>query len=110
MLVTEIERAQIFMNKSIYLGLAKLISKIVLYDFWYNHLQPKYEEKAKLCYMDTDSYIIYIKVEDIYLDFAALRRKTYSYLRHDNNENKNGKGTKKCILNKNLNFRIINIV
>ena len=66
-----------FMNKSIYLGPTTLISKIVLYDFWYDYLQPRYKEKAKWCYMDADSYLIYIKTEDIYLDFTALRPKTY---------------------------------
>ena len=33
-------------------------------------MKPKYEEKGKLCYMDTDSLIVYIKSEDIYLDIA----------------------------------------
>ena len=47
------------------------ISKIVKYEFWYNCVQPNYEKrKAKLCYMDTDSFIVYIKTEDIYLDIA----------------------------------------
>ena len=54
------------MNELIYLGLTILeISKIILYDFWYGYVQLKYEEKAKLCYMDDDSYIVYIKTEDI---------------------------------------------
>ena len=32
-----------------------------MYEFWYDYVKPKYNEKAKLCYMDTDSFILYIK-------------------------------------------------
>ena len=46
------------MNKLVYLGLPILqLSKILMYEFWYNYVKPKYDEKAKLCYMDTDSFI-----------------------------------------------------
>ena len=41
-----------------------------MYQFWYEYIKPKYQEKAKLCYMDTDSVIIYIKIEDFYEDIA----------------------------------------
>ena len=41
-----------------------------MYEFWYDYVKPKDGEKAKLCYMDTDSFIVYIKTEDIYLDIA----------------------------------------
>ena len=36
-----------------------------MYDFWYNYVKPKYGEKAKLCFMDTDSFIIYVKIDNI---------------------------------------------
>ena len=50
------------MNRAVYLGLSiEKLSKIVMYELWYNYVKPKYEEKAKLCYMDTDSFILYIK-------------------------------------------------
>ena len=42
------------------------LSKIVMYEIWYDYIKLKYREKAKLCYMDTDSFIAYIKTEDIY--------------------------------------------
>ena len=49
------------MNKPIYLGLAILdISKIAMYDFWYNYIKPKYSEKAKLYYMDVDKVITHM--------------------------------------------------
>ena len=46
------------MNKSVYLGLSILqLSKKVMYEFWYDYAKLKYDEKAKLCYMGTDSFI-----------------------------------------------------
>ena len=56
-------------SKKIYLGLSILqISKIVLYEIWYDYMKPKYGEKTKLCYMDTDNFIVYVKAEDIAKD------------------------------------------
>ena len=50
------------MNKAAYLGLPILeLSKTAMYEFWYDLLKPKYGEKAKLCYMDTENFIVYIK-------------------------------------------------
>ena len=50
------------MNKPIYLGLSILeISKILMYEFWYDYMEPKYANNVKLCYTDTDSFIINIK-------------------------------------------------
>ena len=37
---------------------------------WYDYIKPKYQDRAKLCYMDTDSFVIYIKTEDFYEDIA----------------------------------------
>ena len=55
------------MNKPIYLGQAILdISKTLMYEFWYDYIKPKHKEKAQLCYMDTDSFTIHIKTEDLY--------------------------------------------
>ena len=52
------KRTKIFMNKPSYLGLSILeISAIVImYEFWYDYVKPKYREKTKLCYMHTDSF------------------------------------------------------
>ena len=41
-----------------------------MYEFWYDYLKPKCNEKAKLCYMDTESFILYIKTDNIYKDIA----------------------------------------
>ena len=59
------------MNKPIYLGLSILdLSKIVMYEFWYDYMKPKYADNVKLCYMDTDSFIMHIKTKDFYKDIA----------------------------------------
>ena len=66
LLAIEIKTTQIFINKPIYFVLSILeLSKIVMYEFWYNYVKSKYGEKAKLCYMDTESFIVYIKTEYI---------------------------------------------
>ena len=142
------KKAKVKMNKPIYLGLSVLeISKILMYEFWYDYMKPKYGDNVKLSYMDTDSFIIYIKTEDFYkyiaddvderfdtsgyevdrplptgknkkviglmkdelggkimTEFGALRTKTYSYLTDDRKEDKKAKGTKKCVIKRELKF------
>ena len=67
----EMKKTKVKTNKPIYLGLSILeISKILMYEFWYDYVKPKYGDNVKLCYMDTDSFIIYIKTEDFYTDIA----------------------------------------
>ena len=69
--IIEMKRTKVKMNKPIYLGLSILkISKILMYEFWYDYMKPKYGNNAKLCYMDTDSFIMSIKTEDFYKDIA----------------------------------------
>ena len=136
------------MNKLIYLGLSILeISKSLMYEFWYDYMKPKYGDNIKLCYMDTDSFIMNIKTEDFYKDiandvekrfdtsnyevnrplptgknekvsglmkdelggkiiteFKILKPKTYSYLTDDCKEDKKAKGTKKCVIKRNIKF------
>ena len=64
-------KTKVEMNKPIYLGLSILdISKILIYEFWYDYMKLKYNDKVKLCYMDTDSFIMNIKTNDFYKDIA----------------------------------------
>ena len=71
------------MNKPVYLGLSVLkLNKILIYGFCYGYVKPKYCEKPKLSYMDTDSCIVYIKIDDIYKDIeedVETRSDTSSY-------------------------------
>ena len=123
--ITETNKTKIKMNKLIYLGLSILeISKLLMYEFWYDYMKPKYGNNVKLCYMDIESFIMNIKTEDFYKDkevkevnrplltgknkkfteFVTLRPKTYSYLTDDCKEDKKAKGTKKCVIKRMLKF------
>ena len=65
------KKTKVKMNKPIYLGLSILeISKTSMYEFWYDYMKPKYGDNVKLCYIDTDSFIMHIKTEDFYKDVA----------------------------------------
>ena len=69
--IIEMNKTKVKMNKPVYLGLSILeISKILMYEFWYVYIKPKYGNNVKLCYMDTDSFIMNIKTEDFYKDIA----------------------------------------
>ena len=69
--IIEMKKVKVKMNKPIYLGLSILeISKIIIYEFWYDYMKKKYGYMVKLCYMDTDSLIMNIKTKDFYKDIA----------------------------------------
>ena len=69
--IIEMKKVKVKMNKPIYLGLSILdISKITMYEFWYDFIKSKYGCSAKLCYMDTDSFIINVKTEHFYKDIS----------------------------------------
>ena len=65
------KKTLILMNKSVHLGLSILeLSKILMYQFWYDYVKPNYCEKVILCYIGTHSFIVYIKARYIYKDIA----------------------------------------
>ena len=67
----EMKKNEILINKPVYLGLSILeLSNISMYEFWCDYVKPKYDEKAKLCYTDTDSFIVYKKTDDLHKDIA----------------------------------------
>ena len=69
--IIEMNKTKVKMNKPVYLGLSILdISKTLMYEFWYDYMKPKYNDNVKLSYMDTDSSIMNIKIEDFYKDIA----------------------------------------
>ena len=70
--IPEMKKTKVKMNKPIYLGLSILgISKLLMYGFWYDYMKPKYNDNVKLCYMDTDSFIMNIITNDFYKDIAS---------------------------------------
>ena len=74
-------------NKPIYLGQTILdISKTHMYEFWYDYIKPKYKDKARLCYMDTDSFVNNTKTEDFYKDTADEVEKWFDTSNYGKND------------------------
>ena len=78
LLAVEMKISQILMNKLVCLGLLILdLIKAAMYEFWCNYIKPKYGEKAKLCYIDTGSFIIHVKTENFCKDIAENVEKRF---------------------------------
>ena len=67
----EIKITQILLNNSVGLevSIQELIKKL-MYEFWYNQIKLKYGEKVESSYVDTGSFMLYIKNDSIYKDIA----------------------------------------
>ena len=97
LLATEMKKTKVKMNKPVYLGMSILdISKTLMYEFWYDYIKPKYRDKAKLCYMDTDSFAIHIFTEDFFEDIANDVERCFD----TSNYNKNDKRPLQIGMNK----------
>ena len=82
LLAIEMKKTKLKMNKPIYLGMSILdISKTLIYEFWYNYIKPKYQDKVILCYMNTD-----IKTEDFYKDIANGVERWFDTSNYDEND------------------------
>ena len=67
----EMGKIKVVLNKSVYLGQAILdLSKLIMYEFHFDYMLPKYGDNIKLCYMDTDSFVYDIETKDFYKDIA----------------------------------------
>ena len=87
LLAIEMKKAKVKMNKPIYLGMSILdISKTLMYEFWYECIKPKYKEKAKLCFMDTDSFLINILTEDFFEDINNDVERWFDTSNYDKND------------------------
>ena len=83
----EMKKTKVRMNKPLYLGMTILdISKILMYKFWYDYIKPKYEDRAKLCYTDTDSFIIHIITEDFFVDISDDVERWFDTSNYDEND------------------------
>ena len=72
------------MNKPVYLKLSiRELSKILMYKFCFDYVKPKCGKKAKLCYMYTESFIAYIKTDEIYKDIAEDNEKRFDTLNYE---------------------------
>ena len=149
-LAIEMKKIKLKTNKPLYFGMSILdISKTLMHKFWFDYIKLKYGDRAKLCFTDTDSFVIHIMTEDFFeniydvvkvwfdisnydendkrpvlismnkkviglfkdelggkvmKEFVALRGKTYAYLMDDGSEKEKAKGTKKCVIKRELMF------
>ena len=84
--IIEMNKTKVKMNKPIDLGLSiSEISKILMYGFRYDYMKPKYNDNIKLCYMDTDSFVMNIKTEDFYKDIVNDVEKRFDTLNYEVN-------------------------
>ena len=66
------KKTSLTMNKPVYLGMCILdLSKIIMFDFHYKYIKPKYGKQAKLLFTDTDSFLYEIQTEDFYKDISG---------------------------------------
>ena len=77
------------MNKPVYLGMSILDnSKTPMYEFWFDYIKPKYKDKAKPCYTDTDSFVIHNFTEDFFEDITNDVEKWFDISNYDKNDNR----------------------
>ena len=97
LIAVEMKKSKVKMNKPVYLGMSILdISKTLMYEFWYDYLKPKYNDKAKLCYMDTDSFVLTIFTEDFFDDIKSDVERWFNTSNYD----KNNKRPLQIVVNK----------
>ena len=73
LMAIEMKKTKVKMTKRRYLGMAILdISKSIMYEFRYDYIKSKYGDRAKLCYTDTDSFVIHIITEDFFKLFLVM--------------------------------------
>ena len=84
LMAVEKKKTRIKMTKPLYLGMSILdISKILIYEFWYDYINPKYVDKAKLCYTDTNSFIIHIITKDFFEGISNDVEKWFATCNYD---------------------------
>ena len=82
----EMKKTGVKMAKPLYLGMSILdISKTLMYEFWYDYIEPKYGDKTKLCFTDTDSFIVNIKTEDFFEDIPSDVERWFDTSNYDKN-------------------------
>ena len=84
LLAIEMRKTKVKMNKPVYLGISILdIRKTLMYEFWDDYIKPEYGDNVKLCYMNTDSFMMHIKTEDFYEDIANDVEKRFDTSNYD---------------------------
>ena len=71
----EMGKIRVIMNKLVYLGRPMLdLGKIIMHEFHYDYMKPKYDDNTQLCYMDTDSLVYNITMDNFYKTSLATLR------------------------------------
>ena len=89
LMAIEMRKTEVLMDKPIAVGQAILdISKTLMNEFHYDYLKPKYQDRAKLCYIDTDSFILHIQTNDFFKDINDNLNKWFDISNYDKNDNR----------------------
>ena len=89
LLIMEMKKTEVKINKPIYLGQAVLdLSKTLMFEFWFDYLKLMYGDKIRFCYTDTDSFIMHIKTDDFYKDITADVDKWFDTSNFNKNDNR----------------------
>ena len=83
----KMKKIRVKIAKPLYLGMSILdISKTLMYEFWYDYINPKHGGRTKLCYIDTDSFIIDSKTEDFLKDISNDVETWFDTSNYDKND------------------------
>ena len=83
----EMKKIRVKITKRLYLGMPVLdVSEILMYEFWYGSIKTKYGDRARFCYADTDSFVIYIKTKDFYKDISDDVERWFDTSNYDKND------------------------
>ena len=89
LLIMEMKKRQLYMNKPKYLGQAILgISKTLMYEFCYDYIKPRYANNVELCYMDNECFVMKIKTDDFYKGISNDVDKWFDTSNFDANDNR----------------------
>ena len=87
LMATEMKKTRVKMIEPLYLGMSILnICKTLMYEFWYDYIGSKYWDKIKLCYTDTDSFVVHIKTEDFLEDIFNDAERSFDTSNYDKND------------------------
>ena len=86
-MLIEMKKTKVKMTKPIYLEISILdISKTLMYEFWCDYIKPKYGDRAKSCYTDTDSLAIDIITEDFFEDISGDVKRWFNTSNYGEND------------------------
>ena len=83
----EMKKRKPKLTKPRYLGMSILdVNKTLMYEVWYDYIKPEYGDRAKLCHMDSDSFVINIIIEDFFEDISNDVERWFGTSNYDEND------------------------